>query len=221
MSRYEWEQGEFTVPTAEWSRVKKEIRTKLNNDITQCFELAVKAYKYMSENKPKLRGYQAFEEASDFISRTTFQRIPESKRVYIMDRLFPKGCHADESIVRPTKKTFPLYNSSVEYVSESDCSLRFSNDSKKIDWYVNEGNHACDHAREGMIGQALFSVLGTVKWTRGSGGTIWGNDEYNQDSGHRSEGAGGSYQKGSYGPAKDVKSKTSSANSLNSSFRFR
>jgi len=44
-----------------------------------------------------------------------------------------------------------------------------------------------------------------VEWTRGSGGTIIGNDEYNQDS--DAVGGGGNYVCYEFGPRKKVKQK--------------
>lgn len=201
MSRYEWEEGKFKIPSAEWARVKKDIRTKINAEMEKSLVIAEKVHQHMIDAHPKLKGHAAYEAASEFIIRSfSYPRIPDNVRLSIMDVLFPKGGMENEKISRPMKKSFPLLKSNFEYISDSDCSMRFTNDTRTIEWHVHENNHACEHAREGMIGRSLFAVLGTVKWTRGSGGNVWGNDEYNRDSGRDYEGGGGSYQKDSFGP---------------------
>jgi hypothetical protein len=219
MSTYEWEQGKFTIPSAEWPRVKKEIRAKINEDITRCFALAEKAHKHVTDKRPKLKGHAAVSAASDFLYSLSYPRLSDSAVRFIVDGLFPQSVYDGGSIARPTKKAFALHKSNVEYISDSDCSMRFQNDTRSIEWAVQENNHACETARAGVIGKALFQVLGTVKWTRGTGGTVWGNDEYNVDAGRENHGAGGSYQKDSFGP--DRKPKPSVSCTPGSPFRFR
>jgi hypothetical protein len=64
-------------------------------------------------------------------------------------------------------------------------------------WSVSENNRAVEDARESPVGRAFFGALRRVEWTRGSGGTLWGNDEYNQEG--YGEG-GGNYVTAEYGP---------------------
>jgi hypothetical protein len=48
------------------------------------------------------------------------------------------------------------------------------------------------------MGKEFFSRLRRINWTRGSGGTIVGNDEYNSDS--YDAGGGANYTKDRFGP---------------------
>jgi hypothetical protein len=75
---------------------------------------------------------------------------------------------------------------------------RIEFDGRKVTWSVPENNHACEHAREHLLARTLFDLLARVQWTRGSGGTITGNNEYNQDS--RDAGGGGNYVVQEFGP---------------------
>jgi hypothetical protein len=71
-------------------------------------------------------------------------------------------------------------------------------------WGVMENNHAREHARATKNAQALFSALGRIKWVRGSGGSIVGNDEYHRDD--REIGGGGNYEVAYYGPPRKRRS---------------
>jgi len=48
------------------------------------------------------------------------------------------------------------------------------------------------------MGNAFFRALGQVVWTRGTGGEIVGNDEYNRES--KASGDGGNFTKQTFGP---------------------
>ena len=76
--------------------------------------------------------------------------------------------------------------------------ITFDRGKRSVRWEVPEGNHARDHGRNHPIAQALFKALDRVQWTRGTGGKIVGNDEYNRDSEY--EGGGGNYVIDEYGP---------------------
>lgn len=201
MSRYEWEEGEFTIPAAEWSRVKKDIRSRVNDASARSYVIAEDIYKSVTSIRPKIVGDAAYRKASDIL------RIRYQKRDDSDDILYKLFRGSDTTIARPAKKDFPIYKTADTHLSEGACSVHFDNDTRTIKWHVHENNHACERAREGALGSALFSVLSTVKWTRGTGGRVWGNDEYNADSGRNGAGCGGCYEKETYGP----QSKTSKA----------
>ena len=77
------------------------------------------------------------------------------------------------------------------WFDHGDFNIAFTDKDKCIYWNVDENNHARDHAHDHPVAKALFRLLKTVKWTRGTGGTLVGNDEYNRES--DCEGGGGNY----------------------------
>lgn len=79
-----------------------------------------------------------------------------------------------------------------------DATIVLRNDSHTASWEVYENNRACDHARQHPLACTFFGLLAKIEWTRGSGGTIIGNDEYNRDS--HDVGGGGNYIKETFGP---------------------
>jgi hypothetical protein len=81
-----------------------------------------------------------------------------------------------------------------------DGMLSFDSKERTVTWSVSENNRAVDDARESFVGELFFKVLSQVNWTRGTGGVIVGNDEYNRDAGSDYEGGGGNYRTASFGP---------------------
>ncbi len=55
-------------------------------------------------------------------------------------------------------------------------------DGRKLRWEVRENNHSVERAHEHPLGAALFRQLDRITWTRGNGGELVGNDEYNRDA---------------------------------------
>lgn len=90
--------------------------------------------------------------------------------------------------------------SEVFELGDGNSTIRTDADNTTVFWNVYEGNHACEEARKHETAKALFRALDRVVWTRGSGGDIVGNDEYNRDS--CSLGGSGNYLVTRYGPQK-------------------
>lgn len=95
-----------------------------------------------------------------------------------------------------TDIAFPTNRTTVFNCGEAE--IRFDPTKKTVSWDVPDNNHACEHAREHPVAAALFDALDRVNWTRGSGGQIVGNNEYNQDNDY--EGGGANYVTSEYGP---------------------
>lgn len=202
MSRYEWEKGEFVIPSAFWAEFKAKVRDAVNASSRERMALALKIHAHMAGNHRSLRGYELCEEARRYVG--TIDRAS----AYVPPRYSEADIFAAiESIQneagrlrKPLKKDFPVHGNNVASFRDQDCYLEFDNETRKVTWEVFENNHACDAARDSALGKAFFEALRAVRWTRGSGGRIWGNDEYNADSGRGYAGGGGSYNKMTYGP---------------------
>lgn len=93
---------------------------------------------------------------------------------------------------------FPT-NRTLEFSVGYDATITFNREASSVTWSVGENNHAVDHARSHPLANVFFTALGRITWTRGTGGVIVGNDEYNRHS--ESVGGGGNYVTASYGPA--------------------
>ena len=85
-------------------------------------------------------------------------------------------------------------------VAGGEAHIGFNVKSHTVVWSVSENNHAVDDARGSKEGRMFFQMLNCVNWTRGSGGVIIGNNEYNRDD--YNEGGGGNYVTATYGNRK-------------------
>jgi len=218
MSKYEWEKGEFKIPSAEWSELKSRVREAMNKSNLDMFDAAVALYDRVAARVKGIKNADLEHIAWDEIEKLypdTYYRpssLTDSEKYDVVHTVVSseyKNGKTKTRLRKPLKKDFPRHGNNVTEFSNSDCIVTFDNASRTVVWNVPENNHACERARATALGKAFFSALGRVAWTRGTGGTIIGNDEYNQDAGRDYAGGGGSYSKDSYGP--DVKPKHGSS----------
>lgn len=227
MSRYEWEKGEFVLPSAEWAGFKAAIRDAVNSANAEKYEIALKVHEELVRELKGKRGADPWETAWDIASRQCARvrrsfGIGEDAVFEIASAVVHRGWRGSKPVVKvrkPQKKDFPRYGNNAVLIQGMECSVSFDNKARKAVWEVYESNHACDRARATVLGVAFFRALDRVKWTRGTGGSIWGNDEYNREAGRDAEGFGGSYSKGTWGP-KESQGKASPAYSGYSGYGF-
>jgi hypothetical protein len=79
-----------------------------------------------------------------------------------------------------------------------EATITFNKKKRTVGWDVRENNHACERARRTQLAKEFFLLLERVTWTRGTGGSIVGNDEYNRDN--RGDGGGANFTKDRFGP---------------------
>jgi hypothetical protein len=202
MSRYEFERGEITIPSAEWAGFKQKLREASNRTAVRRLELATKLYNHLKASKTKPS--QAEEVARAFLERENTGSSYSGYK-YTDNDLFEaqaavvKGGYGKvrPKISKPLKKDFPLAGNNTESLTDGEASVSFDNKNRRVIWDVSENNHACDTARESVLGKAFFAALKSVKWTRNSGGTIYGNDEYNREADYPD--GGGHYTKERFG----------------------
>ena len=123
----------------------------------------------------------------------------------IFDSIFPnektdKGWTRSKRPKAPKRSQFaPLKMNSDRIPVGYEAGIGFDKTRRVIIWSVSENNHAVDRAHEHSVGREFFKCLSRVVWTRGTGGEIVGNDEYNQDA--RGAGEGSNYVTNRYGIA--------------------
>ena len=201
MSCYEWEKGEIVLPKGEWAPFRKVLIKDHNDQLMQTFELAVQTHAKVVEACKGTRGdnrVRVQREAWEKLSNS----MPDSLRRDVYELIFKRpdsGAWERTELILPKKKDLGLLPLTSDCaINLQDASIYIRNDSHTVKWVVPENNRACEHARRHPTAQRLFTLLHQVKWIRGSGGTIVGNNEYNRDS--DDEYGGGNYVVERYGP---------------------
>lgn len=223
MSCHNWETGDIVLSTTEFRRVKTEFFETMNKRITLEFESVVRLYvALLAAGKGKRNfdwktAFDALLQERTVSGYSSWGRTTQSTydfRVLDEDLIKRKMLYKEENdpvtkVVtrekcaprKPLKKDFPLFVLSKATRASGDyCegTVTFNAVNRMVSWNVSENNHAVDRARESFVGSLFFKLLGTVKWTRGTGGCISGNDEHRRDN--REAGGGANELKETFGP---------------------
>lgn len=194
MSCYDWEAGRILLPAAEWSRFRTTVLEAWNRDREALLHLARKAYEEIRDAQKDLRGAKRREARSEAISRV--QDSPRGDEVLEL-----LGFYGSEpkphSPRRKDLGLLPVTRGCVFGSAWMGACIELDNSTRSVRWDVEENNRAVERAREHPVARAMFQALDRVRWTRGTGGTLVGNDEYNRDS--EDEGGGANYVTARYG----------------------
>lgn len=196
MSCYEWEKGEIKLPSACYAKFRRDFLAAYNQFQDEVFELARKALPLLRKGND--RGYDWGTEYW-LGQQPGFVGVHSDKLYRALRLLHPK----DGKYLAPKKQDLhklPISREATVYVDEA--SIGFHDAGRCITWYVAENNHACETAHEHPLAQTLFRMLADVTWTRGTGGQIVGNNEYNRESDYA--GGGGNFVKATYGPKSEA-----------------
>lgn len=207
MSRYEWESGKIILPAKAAYPFKKQLTEYHNNQIDCMFTIAQSAYanvraKFKGHRNVEFRG-ELEDEIIGLLERSFNEvDVHQLSREYFSDLngLFFKSDPARKKPFKPTRTRFTQkkeLNKPFLYLGhDGDFVIQIRE--RILLWRVGENNRAVEYAREHPMAIKMFELLQKVKWTRGSGGKIIGNDEYNSHSEY--EGGGANYVTESFGP---------------------
>jgi len=236
MSCYEWERGTITIPKPQWASFRKNLLSQWNAREDEVLAKAKKAFAAAKAAAKGKRGEKRTQAINAALASACGGSIDEwgyfqaSRRVsgywggsYERDekahelhsrisRLVLKsegyGKNAKVSLVAPKAKDLNKVKISQDAsLHFSDATVTFNNRCHAVEWCVHENNHAKEHAHAHWFAQALFSALKGIKWTRNSGGTVVGNDEYNRESHY--EGGAANYVTMTFGPERKQSSRRS------------
>lgn len=209
MSCYEWERGTIIIPRAQWASFRKGLLTKWNEHQAAYLSEAKRAYARVKDATKGKRGAKRQQAIKASLEDACRRRIiggyggseVDPDKYYRLSNVLLQWAGYDKprKLTTPKAKDFPKVAVSKSCtLNLVDADVTFDNDTHSVTWEVDENNHACERARRHWFAEALFQALRHVTWTRGSGGKIIGNNEYNRDAG--SEGGGGNYVVDTYGP---------------------
>ncbi len=208
MSCNNWEAGTIKFSVAEWPRFKKAFREGFNS--LQNAELAAATRHWNRYKTGKLPRWhkvgftgKKYGDSHDQ-NRAVVDFDEEKRRFHRLWETWKLSTATPEAIAKkfgswaprsrprkPLRKDYPLAtNKQIDFCVDEG-NIHFDNKTREVTYESGNNNHAVETARDSEVGGLFFSLLNRVTWTRGTGGTLQGNDEYNQDS--REDGGGGNY----------------------------
>lgn len=195
MSCYEWEAGAITLPAAAVPGLRKALNTAA---VTYRALVLAEIDAVWNEVKalPLVKRVAAI---PDWVSLpASYDDVHAHRRA---DARMRAQCIVKSSGGRKPSRAvlaqaFPTPNVRTREWGESEFGLTL--DGNTLHWEVPQNNHARDRAAVTGLYQAALTYLNAVTWTRGTGGVIVGNDEYNHDTTYE---GGGNYVTHRFGPA--------------------
>lgn len=226
MSCYEWERGTLTLSTAEYRRVKKSLIEAYNKAMEADFLTLNKLYEALCAAGKGKRGFDWRQGLINLMEEKVTQQV-RSLMGYYHSQTVPKHSFSDiryfdahdllllreekdetgkvksrayGSPMKPKKKDFAPMAASAKnpHFTAGDGSISLDDAKRTLLWSVSENNHAIEHSRDSYTGKALFKLLESVKWTRGTGGFFVTNNEYNTEN--RDAGGGANLLGDTFGP---------------------
>lgn len=224
MSCNEWERGELKFSAVEFRKFRDAFVAAWNAERAADFERANKLYAALIEagrGQRKFDWRRAFYELFNkevgrpslyapasqpyaTVTMTDFElyRLLLEKEIPPSETQRWTRFEPRTTPVMPKKKDFaPIpATKAASFKAGFEGSVTFDHKARTVTWSVSENNHAIDVARESFVGELFFRTLSRVTWTRGTGGVIYGNNEYNRSSDNEGVGSGGHTLNGAWGP---------------------
>lgn len=210
MSCYEYEYGTIKLSTKEFSRVRRAFAESYNAWLDKCFNKAVSLYEPLKEYIVKNKKNKDFfgwsknpvYDISHHYLEKQLHNEDETTLYKIMESLVSQKTvdgKTKYSIIKPTKKAFKHVSLSQNEYSDLTCYVSFIPEEKSFKWNVPENNHSVEHAWINILGKTFKQVFSKVEWSRGTGGVIFYNSEYNREN-QGYDGAGGDMASKFFGP---------------------
>lgn len=206
MSKYCWEEGTIKLPSKDWAKFRKTLLDAWNAKQMELLADAQRALVVLkAAGKGKRKGrYEAMQDAlhrhCGFTKESWGWRCPSDEAhdhfsdldrlLFTRDPKVPDGRRT--KLQAPKKSALDLKPVSKDAdIHLPWASVHFRNKTREVTWSVGDNNHAVENAHDHWFAKRLFSALHRVEWTRGTGGQIVGNDEYNRECSY--EGGGANY----------------------------
>ena len=218
MSKSCWERGEIKMSVKEFGAVRRDMVAFCNQRQTRLYTRAQEIYTALKNAGKGKRNFD-FGAAYDGIMSANHSIYASAHDTDGYDEIyraiFPnkqveeliagqtmKVWRQSKRPMAPKKSQFAPLKQNVERIDVGgEAGIGFDKKRRVIIWSVPENNHAVERAHEHVVGREFFKRLSRVVWTRGTGGQIIGNDEYNEDAGREYAGGGGSYVTSRFGVA--------------------
>ena len=168
MSNYNSERGTIKIPSAEIVSLRREI---------------VKAYNAQQE-RLRSRHNSRIDRMRKIAKEKGAHEVPYEMGMTEEETSLFYRCTDGKKVKRCTKKALDLPKISEKKVtlSAGELYVTIDTDERTLTWDIDENNRAVERAYDSFLGKTVMSALRRVNWTRGSGGRILYQDEYQRDA---------------------------------------
>jgi len=173
MATEEWEKGAFKLSCSEYARVKKVFRNDYNNIIANLTAVSGNVYQKTIEAG---KGKRNFDWRGAARKSIPLNNLANHFHSIIINTMFPEG--RDGRPTRPRKKDFPTATSKTASFSAGNAEISFDDASRTIIWSVESSDRGVRTSWEHPVGIAFKNVLDSITWSRNTGGSIYGGDDY-------------------------------------------
>lgn len=195
MAMNEWEEGTLVLPSAEFSKLRRELVNQHNAHQNELFEQSKRVYQEV-KNTPNLKAIQQNHNGLNFRIWDVGQqlRLNETDVAAILGALlkYTPGTGNPPTLKAPLKKDFPQVKVATDELSNDEVSLTFNAKTREVVWCVPENKGAIGRAWKSHLGRGFKQALSQVKWTRDTGGVFLGGDESQREADHSYAGGGSS-----------------------------
>lgn len=206
MGHWETEHGEIILPSAEFAAVRQAVQKAVHEHQTRVFDETQVFWKGLTR---KEQTDPAAYEAARERHRKERNRLTESAlRGWGRRSVTP---HAEEIIedvdwrltlqrggapARVLKSDIPFPTNRTTEFQAGEGSVTFDKERNAVLWETGQYRRVIDRAHNSPAGSALFEAVRKVKWTRGTGGVLHGNNENHSEESSEP----GDYVTTAYGP---------------------
>lgn len=204
MSRYDWERGTIKLPTAEFAPLRKAIQDIMGKVTSDAFDLTQSFWKGLTRKEQTDR--TAYAQALYKWNLSTVgvtasgHRNPMPDRVSLAYDLLDGHTDKTGKPVRVMKSEVDFPTNRTTVFRWGELTVAFDKDNHTVTWAVRENNHAVDDAHESLLGHEFMLLINKVRWTRQTGGVLFGNDEYHSDPDNSGIDGGANYVTNAWGP---------------------
>ena len=175
MGHWEWERGDFKLPTSEFARVRNAVAGADRKQKEAVFE---KTQVFWKGLKPKQKN--SLDEYRDAAGKA----FPDYRGVDgATQRALLQVIHRDDQKPKrvlqadmeyPTNKTLVFHGDDVDIV--------FDRSATSATYETSDNRHTIENAHSSPILYTLMDNIREMRWTRGTGGRVWSDNEYAQDA---------------------------------------
>lgn len=228
MSKNEYENGKYKLPTANYSAFKKELVTCYNNIQIQYFEIANQIHEKLStdykeqiktllktvKNESDGRYNQVF---LNLINDICWKELDKRNRsiedsYIVVELLISRNQNERYKIKKPKKSEIKIAKNDVTHISEGEFFISFKK--PEVTYDIPEGNRSVENAHRTTLYKTFYNALKKIEWTRNTGGCGHYDDEYSQDADRENHSSHRSRVVGAFGPIGDFEHAYNSGLSL-------